>query len=306
MSPEIFEKTRISLFQKYGFDGESRWLEDAQGRKTYALVRDEGTVPTVLVHGGLAEAGVWTMLAGRLPGTVVVLDRPGCGLSYPVDYRAVDDYRQHASDWLESVLDALKAPRVNLVGNSMGGYFSIAFALAHPERVSRLILPGAPASLDQPLPLFLRLWGHPLLGKLIAKMKMKDVEQLRRQVFSGLVAEPDCVPDEVLKVALRSSQLPGAALAARTMLQTVTNLRGFRKELMLREATTGLEVPTLFIWGEKDQFAPPSSGQELATRMKNAAIEVLPGIGHLPQLEAPEQLAASIRHFLAEPSANVA
>jgi pimeloyl-ACP methyl ester carboxylesterase len=155
MSPEDFKKTRASLFQKHGFEGQSRWLEDPRGRKTHALVRDAGGVPTVLVHGGLAEGSVWAKLTGHLPGSVVVLDRPGCGLSYPIDYRGVD-YRQHASDWLKDVLDALKAPRVNLVRNSMGGYFSMAFALAHPDRVEHLILAGAPASLvqrrRQPLP----------------------------------------------------------------------------------------------------------------------------------------------------------
>jgi pimeloyl-ACP methyl ester carboxylesterase len=305
MSPEDFKKTRASLFQKHGFEGQSRWLEDPRGRKTHALVRDAGGVPTVLVHGGLAEGSVWAKLTGHLPGSVVVLDRPGCGLSYPIDYRGVD-YRQHASDWLKDVLDALKAPRVNLVGNSMGGYFSMAFALAHPDRVEHLILAGAPASLDQPLPLFLKLWGNPLLGRLVGGMKIKDVEQLRRQVFSGLVAEPDRIPDEVLAVALASSQLPGAALASRTMLQTVTNLRGFRKELMLREAMATLEVPTLFLWGDRDQFAPPSSGRALAARMKNASLEVLPDIGHLPQLEAPVHVATSLQRFLAEERVNVA
>lgn len=52
-----------------------------------------------MIHGGLSEASEWSLLAGKLPGRVIIPDRPGCGLSYPIDYRGVD-YRQAAADWL--------------------------------------------------------------------------------------------------------------------------------------------------------------------------------------------------------------
>lgn len=297
MSPEMFEEKRRSVFRSFGFEGEVRWLQDGSpGRRTYALIRDRGTMPTVLVHGGLAEASVWAPVAGRLEGTVVIVDRPGCGLSSPIDYRGVD-YRKHAADWLSGVLDGLGAPSANLVGNSMGGFFCMAFAAAHPERVSRLVLPGAPAGLDQKLPLFLRLWGNPILGRLIGAMTFKNIEQLRSRVFASLVAHPERLADELLAIALESASLPGVGLTSRTLLGAVSTLAGWRPELLMRDPMSGLDVPTLFAWGERDQFAPPESGRALAGRMSAGALEVLPDVGHMPQLEAPERIADLVNGF---------
>ena len=59
---------------------------------------------TLAREGRLDEASVWAPSAGLLEGTVVVVDRPGCGLTSPVDYRGVD-YRRHAADWLLGVVD---------------------------------------------------------------------------------------------------------------------------------------------------------------------------------------------------------
>lgn len=297
MSPSEFERARLSLFRDFGFDGRPTRLEHGPGRHTYALVRDRGTQPTVLVHGGLAESSVWAMMAGRLEGTVVVVDRPGCGLSSGFDYTGVD-YRAHAADWLADVLDALGAPRANLVGNSMGGYFCMAFALAHPERVERMVLPGAPAGLDRQLPLFIRLLGNPVVGRLIGSMKLKNLSELRARVFSQLVADPEKIPDDVLQVGFDASQLPGVALTSRTMVGRVSTFAGFRRELMLRDAMTRLNVRTSFLWGERDQFAPPESGHELASRMPSASVEVLPGVGHMPQLEVPERIADLVNRAL--------
>ncbi len=115
------------------------------------------------------------------------------GLSYPIDYREVD-YRGAAAEWLLDLLDAIDADQVDLVGNSMGGFFSMAFAIAHPHRVRRLVLVGAPAGLDRDLPLVLRLWGNPVSGPVLIRSNLTspgDAEALRARVFSRLlVAHP--------------------------------------------------------------------------------------------------------------------
>jgi pimeloyl-ACP methyl ester carboxylesterase len=98
------------------------------------IARGSGPCPTLLIHGGLSQAGEWSVLAGRLPGHVLIPDRPGCGLSYPIDYRGVD-YRAAAAEWLRDLIDGIGADQVDLVGNSTGGFFSIVFAIAYPDRV---------------------------------------------------------------------------------------------------------------------------------------------------------------------------
>lgn len=300
-----FERERLALFRRYGFEAESRRITDRRGRGSSLLVRGGGPNPTVLVHGGLSHAGEWAPLAGRLPGHVVIPDRPGCGLTYSLDYRHVD-YRREAADWMRDVLDGVGAGQADLVGNSMGAFFSIAFALAHPHRVRRLVLVGAPAGLDRRLPLFPRLWGNPVVGPLLVKARVTapgDAQALRKRVFARLlVAHAGEVPGDILDLAIAAQRLPGVQRSAYTMLRAVTTLRGWRRELMVRDELAALGVPTLFVWGEADAFAAPSSGRDMVTRMPAAAIEVIPDTGHLPHLERPATVATMITGFLSTDS----
>ena len=183
---DSFERDRLAVFTGHGFYGESRWVTDRQGRRTYLVGRGHGHPPTVLIHGGLSQAGEWSLLAGRLPGHVLIPDRPGCGLSYRIDYRTVADYRKAATDWLLDLANGIGADQLDLVGSSMGGFFSIAFATAHPDRVRRLVLVGYPAGLGREVPLFVRLWGNPITGPVIGKHMPTDPEILNRHGFRAV------------------------------------------------------------------------------------------------------------------------
>ncbi len=300
MDTKAFERDRLKLFREAGFEGRSVWIDDAKlGCRTYAITRGEGPTPTVLIHGGIADASVWYRLAGLLEGPVVIVDRPGHGLTTGIDYTG-RDYQQHAADWVKGVVDDLGAERVNLVGNSMGGYFSVAFALAHPSRVNRLVLAGAPAGADRPLPLFLRMWGRPVVGALISAMMKRTTkpEQLRERVFTSMCSHPERISTEALLVKIAAATRPDWHITMRSMVRAVSDIGGWRPALSIREAMTTLAMPTLFAWGDKDSFAPPSSGQELAARMPDARVDVLEDAGHLPQLDQPEALARSITQFL--------
>jgi pimeloyl-ACP methyl ester carboxylesterase len=299
MDPARFEWRRMALFAKHGFVGTSRWFADQAGRRTYALVHGDADCPTVLVHGGMAQASDWALIAGRLQGSVVIPDRPGCGLSYPIDYRG-SDYRQAAADWLRDLADGLGARKIDLVGASMGGFFALAFALANPERVRRLVLCGAPAGLDRGLPLLIRLMGNPVFGPLMARQRIADIESLRTRVFDGLLmADADRLPSDFLEIALAGATLPGVQASAYSMHRRVTTLRGFRNELLLRDEVTKLATPTLFLWGDSDGFAPPSSGGTVAAAMPAARLEVIKDAGHLPHLDAPATVATAINRFFA-------
>jgi pimeloyl-ACP methyl ester carboxylesterase len=301
MNEQTFEHDRLRLFRDSGFEGTSVWFDDAAlGMRTYGIVRGEGACPTVLVHGGIADASVWYRMAAHVEGPVVILDRPGHGLTTNIDYTGVD-YREHAVAWLKGVIDALGVEQVNLVGNSMGGYFSVVFALAHPTRVRRIVLAGAPAGADRRLPLFLRLWGRPVIGSLISAMMKRTLtpEEMRSRVFASMCAHPEWISDQAMHVKMAAGSRPGWHPMIRSMVRACSDLGGWRPALSIREPMTKLAVPTLFAWGDKDSFAPASSGQELAARMPEASVEVLTDAGHLPQLDQPEALARSINTFLA-------
>jgi 2-hydroxy-6-oxonona-2,4-dienedioate hydrolase len=299
MDLATFERERVALFARNGFEGKSRWLTDREGRRTYAIGRGEGRCPTMLVHGGLSQASEWSLMAGLLPGNVIIPDRPGCGLSYAIDYRRVD-FRQAAADWTLDLIDGIGAEQIDLVGASMGGYFSIAFALAYPDRVRRLILVGAPPGLERKFrgPFFMRLMGNPIAGPLIGKMKITDAEK-DRKVFSNLVAHPEALPLGVLETDMAAMAIPGVGRAAYTMMRAMTTLLGFRPDVVIGDDLAHLAVPTLFLWGDADALLPPAVGEKVAAGMPDATFEVIPDAGHVLQLDQPDTVAAAITEFLA-------
>jgi pimeloyl-ACP methyl ester carboxylesterase len=294
---ERFGQLRRAAFADRGFAGDGRRIADRGGRQSYALVAGDGPRPTVLVHGGVGFTIEWAPIAARLDGPVVIPDRPGFGLSDPHDYHRAD-FRADAASWLLEFTDGLGAQQIDLVGGSMGGFFAIAFAAAHPDRVRRLILSGAPAGLFPRIGLFLQLWATPGTGALISQIKFRDTETLRKRMFGSYLVHPDRLEADLLEVALAGINLPGTAQTNRAILQAVATLRGWRPEMRLDGALAALEVPTLFAWGARDQLARADVARDLARRMRDAQLTVIEDAGHIPHIDQPDAVAAAINGFL--------
>lgn len=294
-----FESQRLQLFASRGFPGRSHRVPDGAGNETYMVIGGDGSPTRVLIHGGLSDASSCAVLAGRLTGRLAIPDRPGYGLSYPIDYRRVADFQEAAADWLESVVDGLGEDQVDLIGTSMGGFFTIAFTIRHPERVRRLVLLAAPFGVDRQVSWFLRLWANPITGRLFMRSTPDSPEQLRERVYSGLVAHPERVPAEQLEVEYAAQRLPDFAVTAHSMLRAVINLRGFRSRYLIRDQLKTLQTPTLFAWGDKD--VPPTLGQDIAAHMPNAKFVVLPDAGHVPWIDEPDLTADTVNRYLAMP-----
>lgn len=293
----VFEARRLAFFAGQGFECRGVRLASPQG-DTYVLTGGDGVPLRLLIHGGRSEGSEWGLLAPRLGGRIAIADRPGCGLSYRIDYSRIDDYRAAAAAWVGQVVDGLGGAPVDLIANSMGGYFAIAFAVQRPDCVRRLALLGAPAGLLPSMPLALRLASNPIAGQVIRRLAPKDPERSRDRAMRAIVAHPERLPADYLDVASLGGRLPGADLAASTMLRSVASLRGWRPHLLVGEAMTTLDVPTLFAWGEHDAYLPPSAGRPIAERMPNARLEVVTDAGHVPQLDEPEQVARLVNDFL--------
>jgi pimeloyl-ACP methyl ester carboxylesterase len=296
-----FEQLRFAAFTDRGFAGEGRRIPDRAGGESYALIGGDAPCPTVLLHGGVGCTIEWAEIAARLDGSVVIPDRPGFGLSDPHDYHRLD-YRADAARWLADLTHGLGVAQIDLVAGSMGGFFAIAFAAAHPKRVRRLILAGAPGGVFQRIGLFLQLWATPGIGALISRINFRDTETLRKRMFGGYLVHPDRLPADLLEVALAGSNLPGTSETNRAILQAVATVRGWRPEMRLDDTLAALELPTLFVWGEHDQLAPADLARDLTHRMPNAQLAVIPDAGHIPHIDQPDAVAATINGFLHQPA----
>jgi pimeloyl-ACP methyl ester carboxylesterase len=304
-SYDRYRDTQSRVLARHGCPAASRYVHlEAPRLVAHVLEAGEGS-PLLLLHGGGATAALWGPLLGSLYRSfrIYAPDRPGCGLSGPFDYQRVA-FRQHAVDFMGSVLDALGLQRVTLVGNSMGGFFSLVFALAHPERVNRLVLIGAPTGLDRRLPAVLGLLATPGLNRLLYATLLRPTPKTIRDGLRQLgVKHIERLASEDIECAYRGWQLPGAVSSWLGMMERgVTPRAALRQELYLRDELEGLRVPTLFIWGDQDTSAPTSSGQAAAAVMPDARVEVIQDVGHYAWLDAPDRCSELIIGFASQDS----
>lgn len=292
---------RLPLFQAYGTPLSPRTLTDRQGRSLYHLESRPDGDPVILVHGGGSCAVEWAPLLRELESARrwVLVDRPGHGYCYRLDYTGLD-FRRAAVEYMLDLLDALGVQRARIVANSMGGYFSLCLALAHPERVDRLVLLGAPAGVDRWLPIQLRLMGLSWFNRPLFKMmRNPSPETLREQLFGRLlVAHPERVDRALIEAVIANFALPGAEVAWRTLLESVATPFGFRRRYGIREEVAQLSTRTTFVWGTEDAFSPPSSGRALCRGMPNAQFIELRDAGHCPWFDEPTACAEHVEAAL--------
>jgi pimeloyl-ACP methyl ester carboxylesterase len=302
-SPSEAQAAFITLQQRlldhYGVDARSRFVTLAEPRLDVHVLEAGRGAPVVAFHGGDGEAVDWAPLIAELQGDlhVYAVDRPGFGLTDPFDYRHVD-MRKHVSSFVASLLDALGLDVVTLAGGSMGGYFALVGALAHPDRIDRLVLVGMPAGLLSELPEGLRRIGA---SEEAAEAFMDSVDSMEgqksqyRDMFSVDVSK---VPQLYFDTRLAGLRLPGAKRTWATLLQRLLGPDGrMDHEFYLGEEIEHVEQPALVIWGERDMVGA-DIGETSTQRLPQGRFAVIPGIGHFPFLEAPHDCAETIIDFI--------
>lgn len=299
-----FSTTQARLLQETGTRVNSRWLTI---RAPAALVQQvhvleggrDGAPPVVLIHGGNSVAASWVPLLGLLQDNfrLYAPDRPGCGLTDRVDYRGVS-VREHAVAFITEVLDGLGLSRASLVGNSMGGYWALLFALAHPERVERLALVGEPAGSAHHPGLRHRFLSWPGINRLLYATALKPNRQRTRGQMKMLVAHPERVTEAYLDMVYAAATLPGAQRAWLSIIEQVWPVgKGPTVTYALRPELPHLSCKTCFIWGTHD-FCSPIWGQQLCQLVPGASFELISDAGHLAWLDAPQQVADLLHEFL--------
>src|SRR6266542_3762813 len=285
---ERYQVLQTSVLAATGSRAASRFLNLAAPRMTAHVLEAGEGAPILLLHGGGGMAvntePLLSLLARRFH--VFAPDRPGCGLSDPFNYRGVP-LVEHAVSFIRSTLDALELPRVSIVANSMGGWWSTRFALAHPDRVSSLVLLGATAGFANQIPMQMRLLGVPGLNSLLYATIWRPTLEKTRQNFTSLQrAGLDRLPGDMVECRYLSYILPGAAAAYLTLLEQVMSLRhGFNPRYALGvDDFRRLLVPTLFVYGDRDHHGSPADAAVACRTMVSARLEVVERAGHVPWL----------------------
>lgn len=242
------------------------FVETPAGRLRYAR-RGEGEKTVVLVHGFGGDLDNWLFNIDALAGaaTVYALDLPGHGQSGKTVGEA-------SLAWLSGALiafmDALAIPRAHLVGHSMGGAVAIATALAQPERVASLALIGS-AGLGPEI-------NSGYTDGFVAAGSRRDMKPVLEQLFH----DPGTVTRQLIEDILKYKRLDGVDEALRSLSSQLFPAE--RQTHVLAEKLKQSAAPILVVWGETDRVIPATHAGALEGR---ATVEVLPGAGHMVQME---------------------
>ncbi len=269
---------------------------DVDGIRTSYLEAGQGT-PVVLLHGlGATNASMLPLLWELAKDhRVLAPDLPGFGNS-DKPFRAY--HAAFYARWLRGFLDATGIERAHLVGNSMGGRVAIELDLRHPERANRLVLLApSPAwkRFRQAVPVVRVL--VPELAMLPLRIPRSRVEGTLRWMFSKPSRLPtawyDAAVDEFLRVFRTTHGRVAFLSAARQIyLERPHGERGFWDRL------SGLEAPTLFVWGDRDPLVPASFAAHVARAIPHVTSVTFEDCGHVPQFEFPEKTNRLVRDFL--------
>ena len=252
------------------------------GRGALKAVRTGQGRDLVVLHSLLADRHAFdpVLPAFAAKHRVTLINLPGFHGSAPPLLALMDAYVAAIQDGFQEFGIASDAI---LLGNGFGGTVALAFALAHPERIAKLVLSDAAACFPPE-----GRQAFATMASKVAEAGLGSIAEIAaRRVFSPayLAAHPD-------KIAERKEVLmaidPKAFHAACKILQ----------ESDLTPLLHHLQVPTLVVCGEFDQATPPALNKAIAEKVAGARYVELPGCGHCPPLEQPQAFVAAIKEFV--------
>jgi len=252
------------------------------GQSLCYLKQGDGEEAALLIHGFGGDLQTWLFnqeaLADQL--SIYALDLRGHGgSSKNVGSGTLDEFVEDVCGFL----DSLGLHKVHLVGHSMGGAIATQFALAHPARVSSLVLvasTGLGSEID----------AEYIEGFISAQRRKELMPQIEK-----LFADRKLITQRLIEDVLRFKRLDGVESSLRTIASRFC--QDGRQALILREQMCGLVMPVCVIWGEEDRILPVSHARDLPGTF---AIQVLSGCGHMVQMEAATKVNRLIAQFWRE------
>jgi abhydrolase domain-containing protein 6 len=257
-----------------------RVLEDGPVSLVYYVMGPEDGEPWVMLHGLGSIAATWAPVMRRLRRScrMVVPElsalggtrHPGYGLGVAT-----------SGEILQKLMEREFGSRpVTLMGLSLGGWMAARLALAHPRKISRLVLVDAGGYRDQD-------WDN--IEKLIRVDDLAGVDRLYKALFVR-------VP-WVMRLSKATFLKAYTSKAVRNVLAGLSEADTFNGADLAR-----LPMPTALIWAERDGLFTAGTARAMAAAIPRSSLEILPHCGHAVHLECPGALAAAIQRFRLESS----
>jgi len=230
----------------------------------------------VLLHGAGDQAGTWHRVAPSLKRRfqLVMPDLAGHGESDPSEGTLSLGTLLIA---LEQVLEDIPGPYIplTLVGNSLGAWMAMLYAEKHPQRVTRVILIG----------------GGPIRGAGELGLMPKNREEARRVLDATLDASTRRPPNFLLDDVVRLSK---TGQISRLLAAGDADISKY----LLDDKLAAFPLPVDLIWGASDRLVPLDYARKLQAQLPHATLTVLERCGHVPQIERPRHLFATLLPLL--------
>jgi pimeloyl-ACP methyl ester carboxylesterase len=287
--------------------GRSRWI-DLDGPVHYLDFGGPADGPVIVcVHGLGGSAVNWSAIAPLLTDRYRVFapDLAGHGLTQSRG-RGADVTANRAL--LHRFIESVPGSPVILMGNSMGGMISLLEAGAAPCAVAGLILvdpalPVVPARPDPLVAAMFALYSAPGLGRVVrGRRRRLSPEALVASTLSLCCADASRIGGEVVAQHVALARQRAAftdadqdfAAAMRSVIATASHVRGPAYRRGIRSVT----CPVLLLHGDRDRLVPVAVARAAARANPSWSLVVLSGVGHVPQLEVPQDTARAITAWL--------
>ena len=289
------------------FGGESCWV-DLGGPVHYLDYGGPAGAPVIVAVHGLEGCAVnWSAIAPLLTSHYRVLapDLAGHGFTRSAG-RGVNVSSNRSL--LHRFIEAVAGSPVILMGNSMGGMISLREAATAPGTVAGLILldPALPVMPVRPDPavvmMFLVNMVPGLSQRMISRRRRFSPEELVAGVLGTVCADPSRVSPAVVgqhvEVARRRYGFTEADREFTLAARSVVSAAGYLTGRSYRRALKSIRCPVLMLHGTLDRLIPVAAARMVARAHPEWSLVVLPGVGHVPQLEVPQECATEIREWL--------
>ncbi|WP_084077654.1 alpha/beta fold hydrolase [Demequina sp. NBRC 110057] len=258
----------------------------------------------VFVHGTPSAGGMFAPLIEQTRGVrALVVDRPGCGGSDPVDWgRGATALRAAASGFLAATVSALADGPVDLVGSSAGAMPVLLLAATRPDLVRSVTLEGAPAVRGMRLPWHMRAATVAPVASVVGRFPLgeREIRRLLRIIGHGPALKRGALGDEdfAWRVALaRDTPTYANDLA---LMRAVASWRGLRRGWAVgADDLAAVGMPLLWIIGDRDPFASEQRVRDWASGVPSSTVCVRPGEGHMPWIDAPDEHARLLERWWA-------
>jgi pimeloyl-ACP methyl ester carboxylesterase len=278
--------------------GFEAWQVELHGHEVIYRTAGSGP-PVVLIHGMVNSSWHWHDVALRLADTHTVIAPDLIGHGDSATPRGDYSLGAHAAA-IRDLLTAIGVDSSTVVGHSLGGGVAMQYFWQFPHRVERLALVSS-GGLGRDVSPLLRTAALPgASGAIRLAANPRVVAQLDR--LAGVLDARGSGKAAYVRAvarALRPLERRGARRAFLQTLRSVIDVHGQRVSAVDRLYLLG-PVPTLIVWGERDETIPLDHGRAAHEAIPNSRFATLPRAAHFPHLEDPEALARELGEFIAE------